>query len=371
MYWTRIKALIIKELFAILKDPKSRFILLGPPVLQLVVFSTAVTLDVRNINLVALNQDSGYYSTELLNRVRAATPMVEHLSLVENYSEIDNAIDQQRAIAAIIFLPDFSRRIERGEQASLQIILDGRKSNTSQIAFGYLNEIIAGMSPKRLPTTTSANAPIVVKTQYRYNSNLIFQWFMVSNLVASIAMLMGVIITALSIARERENGTFDQLLVSPLEPYEILIGKIIPPMIIGFIQLIIFILAALLVFSLPLRGTLLALLASATVFLSSVAGIGLFISALVRTQQQAILGAFLFLAPAMLLSGFATPVENIPGWLQPLTWIDPLRYFIVIVRGVLLKDMSFHEIALQTLPMAMIAAIAMALAALLFRKRTG
>jgi ABC-2 type transport system permease protein len=192
---------------------------------------------------------------------------------------------------------------------------------------------------------------------------------MVPNLVATIALLIGLIVTALSIARERELGTFDQLMVSPLRTHELLIGKLMSPMLIGLFHISFYILAAVFIFGIPLRGSLLLLYGSAIFFLASVVGIGLFISALSMTQQQAILGAFLFMVPAMLLSGFATPIDNMPEWLQPITLINPLRYFLVVVRGVFLKDIPATEVIAQTVPLILIGIATLTAAAWLFRRR--
>ena len=369
MAWLRIRALIIKELLAILRDRKSRFILFGPPLLQLIIFSSAATLDVRNIDLIVLNNDNGYYASEIIQRIRAATPTIRSIKHVDNYAQVNAILDSQKAIGALIFASDFSRRVERGEIAQVQFLLDGRKSNTAQIVHGYIQEILGGMNGQIAIEENNLQDVPVTKPLYWFNQNLIFQWFLVPNLVASIALLIGVTITALSIARERENGTFDQLLVSPLKAQEILIGKTIPPIIIGFLQLSLFVAVALFVFHVPLRGSLIALLLTGLVFLFAVSGIGLFISALARTQQQAILGAFMFLVPAMLLSGFATPLENMPEWLQNITYINPLRYYLIIVRGIFLKDIPLLEILRQTWPMLVIAAITLSAASILFRRR--
>ncbi|UXM94884.1 ABC transporter permease [Bartonella sp. HY329] len=367
--WLRIKALIIKELLAILHDRKSRFVLLGPPLFQLFIFSTAATLDVRNVDLAVLNYDSGYHSAEVIERIRAAKPTIRQIQPVNSFAEIDRLIDEQKIAGAVIFNNDFSRRIDQRLPGQVQLILDGRKSNTTQIVYGYLNEIINGINQEIAIERRILQKLPETKPLYWFNQNLVFQWFLVPNLVASIALLIGVSVTALSIARERENGTFDQLLVSPLKAHEILIGKTIPPMIIGFFQLCLFVAVALIVFHVPMRGSLIALLITGIIFLLAVAGIGLFISAMARTQQQAILGAFMFLVPAMLLSGFATPLENMPEWLQNITYINPLRYYLIIVRGIFLKDIPIIEIIWQTWPMLVIAAITLSSASILFRRR--
>ncbi|RCS25717.1 ABC transporter permease [Phyllobacterium salinisoli] len=368
MWWIRLKALIIKELLAILRDPKSRLILIGPPIIQLVVFSYAATLEVKNVDIMVLNRDAGSWGQELTEQI-AGAPTFRSITHTEDPATAREAIDRQRVIAAVQIGPSFSRDVEAGRPAEIQIILDGRRSNASQIVAGYLNQIVASVAADTSAGKQASPAEISVVARNWFNPNLIFQWFMVPNLIASIALLIGLIVTALSIARERELGTFDQLMVSPLRTHEILIGKLTPPMMIGMFHMTIYILAAVFLFGVPLRGSLLLLYGSAIVYLAAVVGLGLFISALSMTQQQAILGAFLFMVPAMLLSGFATPIENMPGWLQPVTLVNPLRYFLVIVKGVFLRDIPASEVLANTIPLALIAIVTLTAASWLFRRR--
>jgi ABC-2 type transport system permease protein len=368
MWWIRLKALIIKELLAVLRDPKGRMILIGPPILQLFVFSYAATLEVRNVDVMALNRDAGRWGYELVQRLDGA-PTFRRIEHTQSTAALHDAINRQRVIAAIHIGPTFSRDIEAGRSADVQIILDGRRSNASQIVGGYLSQIIASVAAETPAGRQAAPSSVTVIPRNWFNPNLIYQWFMVPSLVANIALLIGLVVTALSVARERELGTFDQLMVSPLRTHEILIGKLAAPMLIGLFHVSVYITAAVFFFGVPLRGSLILLYGSAIFYLASVVGLGLFISSLSKTQQQAILGAFLFMVPATLLSGFATPIENMPEWLQPLTLINPLRYFLVIVKGVFLKDLPLSEIASNTLPLAIIAAFTLGTAAWLFRRR--
>ncbi|OCP16140.1 ABC transporter permease [Ensifer sp. LC163] len=368
MWWIRLKALIVKELLAVLRDPKGRAILIGPPILQLLVFSYAATLEVTNVDIMVLNRDSGHWGHELVERIDGS-PTFRSIAFTDDQNEVRDAIDRQRAIAAVEIGPTFSRDVEAGRPAEVQIILDGRRSNASQIVSGYLGRIVGALAADTPAGKRSASEAIAVVPRNWFNPNLTYQWFMVPNLVASIALLIGLIVTALSIARERELGTFDQLMVSPLRTHEILIGKLIPPMMIGLFHITVYILAAVFIFGVPLRGSLFLLYGSAVFYLAAVVGLGLFISALSMTQQQAILGAFLFMVPAMLLSGFATPIENMPTWLQPVTLVNPLRYFLVIVKGVFLKDIPLAEVVHQTIPLCIIALVTLSAASWLFRRR--
>ncbi len=365
---TRLLALVRKEFLALFRDPKSRMILIAPPLLQLVIFSYAATLEVRNIDLMVLNRDSGHWGAELISRIEAS-PQFRDVQRTDDPAVLREAMDRERVIAAVEIGPDFSRAIEAGDTADLAIILDGRRSNASQIVGGYLNAVASGLAADTPAGKRLASSRVSTVPRNWFNPNLEFRWFMVPGLVASIAMLVGLLVTSLSIARERELGTFDQLMVSPLRTHEILIGKVVPPILIGFFHITFFICAAVFIFGVPLRGSLLALYVAAFFYLISLIGVGVFVSALAMTQQQAILGAFLFLVPAMLLSGFATPIANMPQWLQVVTYANPLRYFLVIVRGVFLKDIPLSEVVAETWPMALIACITLPVAAWLFRSR--
>lgn len=365
--WGRIYALIIKELLAILRDPRGRLVIIVPPILQLFVFSYAATLEVTNVDIVVLNRDSGKWGHELVQRIEGA-PSFRRIVRSDDEKKVHDLIDRQEVIAAVQIGPDFSRALEAGRAGDVQVILDGRRSNASQIVAGYLSQIITRLAAD-LATPRQLSASVTIVARNWFNPNLTYIWFTVPSLVAIIALLIGLIVTALSVARERELGTFDQLMVSPLRTHEILIGKLTPPMLIGLFHITIYVLTAVFFFDIPLRGSLLLLYGSALFYLASVVGIGLFISSLSMTQQQAILGAFVFMVPAVLLSGFATPIENMPEWLQPITYINPLRYFLVVVKGVFLKDIPISEVLHNTVPLALIALVTLSAAAWLFRSR--
>jgi ABC-2 type transport system permease protein len=367
--WRRIRSLVVKELLAILRDPKGRLILIVPPLLQLVVFSYAATLEVRNVRVVVLNEDAGRWGHELVHRIEGSPTFLPPI-LAEGPVALREAIDAQRAIAAVRIGPGFSRDLAAGRPAALQVILDGRRSNAAQIVAGYLTRISEGLAEEAAgrPHRPRPRGEAIAARNW-FNPNLDFVRHTVPGLIAIISMLVGLVVTALSVAREREVGTFDQLMVSPLRTWEILVGKTVPPMMIGFFHTTLFALAAVHVFEVPLHGSIALLYASLVFYLAALIGIGLFISASSSTQQQAILGAFLFASPAILLSGFATPVENMPGWLQYATLANPLRHFLVICKGVFLKDLPAQEVLAGTLPLALIAAVTLAAAAWQFRRR--
>lgn len=334
----RIRSLIIKELFSILRDNKSRMVLIFPPLIQLFVFTLAATLDVNQAKLGVLNRDGGQPSFELIQRIKASHPF-HKLRYLSNEQEIASLIDKQQVVAIVHIDAQFSRHLYAQTPASVQLILDGRKSNTAQIIEGYINDIVAQFNVDFAYKNGFSLPHTALIQRNWYNPNLLYYWFNVPNLCGILTTLISFIVTALSISREREMGTFDQLLVSPLQPFEILLGKTIPALIISLLEGTLIMIAGTLLFRVPLLGSLLMLYLSLIVFIYSIVGMGLFVSCLAKTQQQAILGSFLFITPTFLLSGYATPVENMPRWLQMLDLLNPLCYFLIILKGIFLKNM--------------------------------
>ena len=364
----RIIALIVKEIYAILRDKKSRIVLIVPPLVQLFVFAFAATLDVKNVSLGVLNLDNGKESVELIQRLQGS-PIFTHIYYLQSALQIPAFIDNQQAVAVLSIDATFSRNLYTGHQADIQIIADGRKSNTAQIVTGYIEEIVRQYYADFAEQHAVPLQSTELIARNWYNPNLIYMWFTVPNLCGVLTFLLALILTSLSIARERELGTFDQLLVSPIEPVEILIGKMVPSILISMAEGSIVVFAAVFIFQIPLNGSLLALYFSMFVFVCSVVGVGLFVSAFCSTQQQAILGSGLIMTPAIALSGFATPVENMPAWLQTLTLANPLRHFLVVLKGIFLKSMPFEIVWSNTWPMALIAVFTLSVATWLFRHR--
>lgn len=354
----RIKALIIKEFLTLFRDPRSRVILIGPPLLQLFIFSFAVTLEVKNVHLAVYNSDKAKHSYEIVERLKASKTF-SRIDFIDSRAALKKGIDEQRYIAALSFPGNFSRELAQGASPELQIILDGRKSNAAQIVSGYLNRIINNYSNEIF---NISKPKISIENRNWFNENLLYLWFTLPSLVGILTMLISLIITALSVARERELGTFDQLLVSPLKPSEILFGKLSPAVIFAMFEGMLMFCLSILIFKVPFHGSVLLFMLSLCVFSLSVVGIGLFISSLCETQQQAILGTFMFMVPAVTLSGYAAPIENMPGWLQPFTWFNPLKHFLVISKGLYLKAMSFNLVIENLIPLVIISFITLSLA---------
>ena len=367
--WFPIKALIIKEILAVWRDKKSRITLIVPPLIQLVILTQAATLDVNNISIALYNQDSGWYSHELTQRIKGS-PYFKHVYETKDPHKIREVIDEQKAIVALQMQSNFSRLVAKGESAPVQVILDGRKSNASQIVLGYLNLIFQSYNVDILKLQ-GVDVPEKIQVDYRafFNPNIEYIYYTVPSLVAILSMILALTVTAMSVSRERENGTFDQLLVSPFQPWQILIGKMVPAMIISVGESTLLMIAVLLFFNVPFKGSIFLLYLSMVIFLFSIVGVGLFISALSKTQQQSILGTFVFMTPTMLLSGFATPIENMPSWLQPWTNLIPIKHFFVIIRGIFLKDMTTLEVLKHSWPMALIALFTLSVAGWMFKRR--
>ncbi len=368
--WDRLKALIIKEFIAVWQDKRSRMALIGPPLIQFFVFTFAATLDVQNISLGVLNHDRGYQSYEFIQRLRGS-PKFQDFYYFGSEQELKKAVDTQKVLAAVEFQEDFSKKIYSRSTAEILVIADGRKSNASQIVQGYIVEIAENFNNDlRLQTYHTSNPSELIPRNW-YNPNLIYTWFTLAGLIGLLSLLTSVSVTALSISREKEMGTFEQLLVSPLNSWQILTGKAIPAMIIGVAEGTAMLIAGILFLDLPVRGSLWLLYPSMIIFIFSIVGIGLFISSICKTQQQSTLGVFLVLSPIIIMSGFATPIANMPIWLQYFAMLNPLKYFLIIVRGICLKDISAITVFNNTWPMLLIAIFTLSVAAWFFRKQIG
>lgn len=366
--WTRIGALIIKEFLAVWRDKKSRFVLIVPPLIQLLVFGYAASFDVNQVATVIFNEDDGLPARELVARFEGS-PTFRVIGHINRDAQIPEIVDPRRASLVVHLGPTFSRDIRANPPAKVQLIVDGRESNTAQIVLGYANRVIADYNEAWAKDHAQALPPAHLVVRSWFNPNLDSRWFFIPGIVALLTMVVTMVVTALSVAREREVGTFEQLLVTPLQPLEILIGKAAPALVIGVAEGSLIVAVGILWFGIPFRGDVGLLYAGLSVYVLSVIGVGLMISSICRTQQQAILGAFLFIVPAVILSGFATPIANMPEAIQQLTLVNPMRYFLVIVRGLFLEAPSAEFVARQLWPMGLISLVTLGGAAFMFRHR--
>ncbi len=364
----QIIALALKEFQAILRDRQSRLVLIGPPIAQLLIFGYAATYDLNNIPVAIYNQDSSSLSRELVSHI-SGSPHFELIKNIQQDNEIAPLITTKEALMVIYIKSDFSTEQVTDKSSHIQVIVDGRNSNTALLALNYIRTIIIDFNQQFLANQGQHPPPAILQVRSWFNPNLLSRWFIIPGILALLTLVVPLIVTALSVAREREAGTFDQLLVTPLSPIQILIGKSIPAIVIGLVQGTVIIILTVVWFKIPLLGSIGALYLGLTLFLLSTVGIGLMISSLSITQQQGLMGAFLFLVPAVILSGFATPIANMPEIVQDLTYINPMRYFLIIVRGVYLEGNSYGDLITQFWPMTLIGLVSLTLAGWLFRHR--
>ncbi len=393
--WQRIGRLIVKEFLVVLRDPRTRIILVVPPMVQLLIFSFAATHEVRKVVLGVYNEDHGLAGRELLDRLHAIPETFSRIEYFGDLRSAEEALAAQRVLAVLHIGQTFSKQLLSGEAGPVQVLLDGRRSNAAMIVQGYLARIFedfasqaaAGVGATAGPTGQAENslagaglAPVPGKpsslplrpvSRMWFNPNLNPIWSTLPGLVAVLSNLVALLITALSVAREKELGTFEQLLVSPLRAGEILIGKAVPAVVLGMMEGSLMITMAVLVFRVPLRWHgLQVLLTAMPLFLTAVVGIGLFVSSLAKTQQQGLLGAFTYQVPATLLSGFATPVENIADGIRWIAYINPLQYMVSLCRMAFLGEPGWDVVLGLIWPMAPIGLVTMTAAAMLFRKAT-
>lgn len=364
----RILALTRKELLAVLKDPRGRFTLIAPPIIQCFVFGYAASYDLFDVPYVVLDQDRSHSSRELLSDLDGSH-IFRRVANLTRESDLKAFIDDRRALLAIQIDQNFERRLETGLGADVQAIADGRNSNTAAIATGYLNVIVDGFNADWRRAHGLPNPPITVSSRAWYNQNLETRWNMIPALIGTLTMLQTLLLTAMSVAREREQGTFDQLLVTPFRPAEIMVGKALPSMLIGMTQATNILLVAQLWFRIPFSGSFMTLYSGLIVFLLAAVGLGLLVSAIARTMQQAMLYSFVVVLPFTLLSGLSTPISSMPKILQHLTLANPLRYAIDMAQRVYLEGAGLRLLTGDLWPLAVIAAITLPAAAWLFRHR--
>ena len=364
----RILALTRKELLAILKDPRSRFSLILPPILQCLIYGYVATYDLNHVPYAAFDHDRSAASQQLLARIDGSG-VFQRVANLDHDLEVKTIIDRQRVLLVVRIDRDFERSLLSGMPAAVQVIADGRNSNTAGTAMGYVDAIVGGFNDDWRNRQNQGGAPIRITTRAWYNPNLETRWHMIPALIGTLTLIQTLLLTGLSVAREREQGTFDQLLVTPFRPAEIMAGKALPAVVVGIVQATMVLLVAQLWFQIPFAGSFVTLYVGLGVFLLAAIGIGLLLSSVAATMQQAMLFSFLLIMPFSLLSGLTTPISSMPTVLQYLTLLNPLRYAIDIAHRVYLEGVGLNLLVPELWPLALMAAITLSAASWMFRHR--
>lgn len=384
MKWNRVREIMRKEFRQVLREPRMRMMLIMPPLVQLIVFGFAVNLDVENSRLAWMDQDRTPASREL----RAAFEGSRRFQVVaEPASEeaVRQLLDRGEVQAAVRVPAGFGGAVRRGDTTSAQILVDGTNSNTAAIVAGYAAGIVGGyagrvlreqMNTKLVGRTMAAGGPVNLsmpgveaRSRVWFNPELQSRNYFVPGVVVNIITLVTLMLTTLAIVREKEMGTMEQLMVTPIRPLELMLGKTLPFALAGLLDVVLITSAALLVFHIPFRGSVLLLLGCACLYLLTTVGAGLFLSTISRTQQQAVMAAFFFFMPAFMLSGFAFPIRNMPPAVQYLSYLNPVRYFIEIVRGIFLKGVGAEVLWPQMVTLFGYGVVVLGFSALRFQKR--
>lgn len=340
----RVRVLIQKEMRQLFRDPKTKRIVFAAPIIQLLLFGYAVNTDVRDVATVVVDQDRTTES-RLLQETLTASGYFRIVEVGDDPMDIARALDGGHAVMGVQIPPGFARRMKAGKTATAQILIDGTSSNTATVAQGYAGRIIQDFSMDQAAARgIGMPGGIDLRARAWYNPDLSSQVYNVPGVIGLLLLLMALLLTALAVVRERELGTLEQLMVSPISPGELMLGKTVPVIIICLMDLVLITAVALLWFHIPLRGPVGALVLASFVYILAGLGAGLFISTISKTQQEAFLTMFLFILPAIILSGFMYPVDTMPEIFQHLTLLNPVRYFMEMVRGIFLKGQGVAEL---------------------------
>jgi len=372
--WERIYSILVKEFLQGFRDPKMKGVIFIAPIIQLLIFGYAVSTDVKNVATAVYDLDQTQQSRELLSRF-FASGYFQPKKHVTHVSQIRNLMDHGKVSAAIQINKGFASALSSHQKVPIQMIVDGTDSNTATVTISYAAQIVRDYNKNLeleaigLPTGTLLNRGIDLQSRVWFNINLESRMFYLPGVVALIGMLITLMLTSMAIVREREIGTMEQLIVTPLRPVELILGKLLPFALIALFDMTLITTVAAFWFEVPIKGSLLLLFASMVLFLLPSLGIGLFISTISTTQQQAMMTTFFFFFPANLLSGFAFPIENMPEIVQWITYLNPLRYFLVIIRGIFLKGIGAEILWPQMVALGALGIIVLGLSALRFTKR--
>jgi ABC-2 type transport system permease protein len=373
--FARIWQMVVKEFIQVMRDPRMRFSLIVPPIVQIIIFGYAATFDVHNVATAVLDLDHSQESRELISRFASSGYFQMEHTLTDR-AQIAPLIDRGNVALAIQIMPGFAEDMHKRRNATVQVILDGTNSNTALIALGYVNQISQRYQQDYRRDFINRSAPMLagmipeVRLEERpwFNKSLEDRLYFVPGTIGTLMMMMVMTMTAFAIVREREIGTLEQIMVTPISPVEFILGKTIPYLIIALAELLLVSLVGVFWFEVPMHGSIAVLLAASLLFIAGVLGVGLFISTISSTQQQAMVASFFFIMPATTLSGFGFPINSMPAALQWVTYLIPLRYYLVVLRGTFLKGVGFDVLWPQFAGMGILAMILLTASSLRFSK---
>ena len=371
----RLKQMLIKEFIQVFRDKRTRFVLFGPPIIQMLIFGYAATFEIHHVSTVVLDLDHSQESRELISRF-SSSPYFDVQRQLTDYHQIGDLIDQGKATVGLEINAGFAQNLRKGQTAPLQVIVDATNSNTALIASGYITQIALGFAQdyqrdriyRIAPQMVEKMPSVQLEQRPWYNPDLRSRWFFVPGIIGSLTLVLVVTLTAFAVVREREIGTLEQIMVTPIRPAEFILSKTLPFFLIGLFDVSLIATVGTLWFQVPFRGQIVVLFAGAILFLLCMLGVGLLISTVSSTQQQAMVTAFFFIMPAITFSGFGFPISTMPQWLQYLTYLSPLRYFLVVLRGTYLKGVGMEILWPQMLAMAALGISLLSVAVLRFHK---
>jgi ABC-2 type transport system permease protein len=375
MMFGRLKQMLIKEFIQVFRDKRTRFILIGPPIVQMLVFGYAATFDIHHVSTVVLDFDQSQQSRDLVSRFTSSPYFNVQRQLTQS-SQIRELIDSGQATVGIEIDAGFAQKLLKGQTAPVQVIVDATNSNTALIASSYITQIALGFAESYQKDRIGRIAPQLVEQMPSveleqrpwYNPGLSSRWFFVPGVIGSLTLVLVITLTAFAVVREREIGTLEQIMVTPIRPVEFILGKTVPFFLIGLFDVSLIATVGTFWFQVPFRGHISVLFTGAVLFIICMLGMGLLISTISATQQQAMVTAFFFIMPAITFSGFGFPIATMPQWLQYLTYLMPLRYFLVVLRGVYLKGVGMDILWPQMAAMAGLGFSLLTLAILRFHK---
>ncbi|HSB32121.1 MAG TPA: ABC transporter permease [Candidatus Sulfobium mesophilum] len=367
--------MLIKEFIQVLRDKRTRFMLFGPPIVQMLIFGYAATLEIKHVPTAIVDYDNTQASRDLISRFAASEYFTVHLLPVDQ-RQIPMLIDRGDVTLAMQINAGFAQNLGKGQTAHIQLIVDSSSSNTALIGLGYVNQVAGNFAQdyqisrlKRLsPMMVSGMPRVLLDHRPWYNTDLSDRWFFIPGVIGNLIMVMIVNLTAFAVVREREIGTLEQIMVTPIRRVEFILGKTVPFFLIGLLDSILVTVFGTLWFGVPLRGSIGVLAVGTILFLVCVLAIGLFISTISRTQQQALMTAFFFIMPAIVFSGFGTPISSMPEAMQWLTYLNPLRYFQEILRSVYLKGVGLDVLWRQMAAMGLLGLIMLTISVFRFQK---